>query len=62
MKSLYLMFSVCVFALFCLLEFRGVSWDSNQKTPSPNIYTSRSTGGGYSSSRSGSSWGYFSSK
>ena len=66
MKTMYLLFSVCVFALFCLLEWRGVAWDSNQTSPAPTIYTSRSSGGGDyggSSSRSSSSGGgYFSSK
>ena len=60
MKSMFLMFSACVFALFCFLEMRGVTWDTNQRTPAPQIYTSRSSSSsGY---RGGSSWGYFSSK
>lgn len=56
MKKMYWIFSACVFALFCLLEIRGVSWDSNHAVPDPKIYTSRSSGGGYSSG------GYYSSK
>ena len=29
MKTMYMLFSFCVFALFCLLEARGVAWDLN---------------------------------
>lgn len=64
MKSLYLMFAAGVFAFFCLMEARGVAWDTNQTAPSPQVLSSRSSGGGYAGSTSsgGGSWGYFSSK
>lgn len=63
MKTMYMLFSFCVFALFCLLEVRGVAWDLNHTAPSPKIYTSRSSGGVfYAGSSSRSSGGYFSSK
>ena len=37
MKTMYMLFSFCVFALFCLLEARGVAWDLNHTAPSPKI-------------------------
>jgi len=44
MKSFYLVFACSVFAVFCLLEFRGVSMDSNHRIPTPEYYSYR--GGG----------------
>ncbi len=58
MKSMYMIFAGLAFLFFCMLEVRGVTADSNQTTPKPDIYTSRSSGG----SRGGSSFFYFSSK
>jgi hypothetical protein len=55
MKGFYFMFACAVFGLFCLLQFRGTSWDRNQRTPKPKYYSYRGgSSGGYvgSSSRS----------
>jgi hypothetical protein len=59
MTKMYMVFAACVFFVFCLLEMRGVAFDSNQTAPKPDIYTSR---GGSSSRSSGGSFFYFSSK
>ena len=55
MKSFYFIFALCVFGVFALLEYRGVSMDSNSRTASPQYYSYR--GGG--SSRSGGGGGTY---
>jgi hypothetical protein len=56
MKIGYMIFAGCVFALFCMLEMKGVALDSNQAAPKPDIYTRRSGGS------SGGSTVFYSSK
>lgn len=55
MKTLYILFASCVFLMFCVLEFRGVSWDTNETAPRPQAFSSRGSSGG-------GSYFFFSSK
>lgn len=48
MKNFYVMFAVGSFLLFCGLEYKGISIDSNQTMQKPHIYSYH--GGGSSSS------------
>lgn len=41
MKSTYKIFAACILALFCYMEFKGVSWDNNETSPHPVIYSRR---------------------
>lgn len=62
MKSFYFLFAAAMLGLFCLMEYRGVSLDSNQSKPKPQYYSyhGSSSGGGYYGSSS--SRGYYSHK
>ena len=63
MKSMYFLFAATVLGLFCLVEYRGMSMDSNQARPDPQFYSYHgrsSGGGGYFGSSS--SRGYYSHK
>lgn len=57
MKTVYMIFAGSVFFVFCFLEMRGVSFDSNQTLPKPVIYSSRTSSS--SSSGGGSSVFYY---
>lgn len=39
MKSFYFLFAASLFAVFCLLEWKGVSTDRNRLVASPQYYS-----------------------
>ena len=52
MKGFYLIFAAAIFGLFCFLEYRGTSFDSSSRMPSPQNFSYRG-GRSSSSNRSG---------
>ena len=53
MKGFYLIFAAAIFGLFCFLEYRGTSFDSSSRMPSPQYFSYRGGGSSSSSNRSG---------
>lgn len=46
MRKFYLIYTITLVILFCFLQYRGYSMDSNHIFPSPSYYNSRGVGGG----------------
>ncbi|MCA9777024.1 MAG: hypothetical protein KC800_09920 [Candidatus Eremiobacteraeota bacterium] len=54
MKGFYLIFAAAVFGLFCFLEYRGTSFDTSSRMPSPQYFSYRGVSSSSSSSSSSS--------